>query len=148
MDTKQILEADLKDAMRSSDEMKKRVIRLILAGIKMAEIDKGSPLQETEVINLIQKEIKMRHEAFEGAEKAGRQDLMATSQEEIKLLEQFLPKQLSEEEIIEIARSAIQEVGASGPSGMGKVMKIALPLIQGRAPNDLVSKLIQELLNK
>ena len=90
MGTKKDFEDALKNALRESNEMKKRVIRLMLASIKMAEIEKGTVLEETDLVNLIQKDIKMRHETIEGAEKAGRQDLILLNREEIRFLEEFL----------------------------------------------------------
>ncbi len=148
MGTKQTLEAALKDAIKTSDEAHKRAIRMILANIKLAEVEKGAPVEEAEVINILQKDIKIHYEAIQDAEKAGRADLIEKNRVEISILETFLPKQLSELELKELVQSTIQEVGATSPADMGKVMKNLLPKIQGRAPNDVVSKVVKEMLNQ
>ena len=148
MGTKQILEAALKDAIRSSNDVSKRTIRMILANIKLSEVEKGSSLDETEIIKILQKDIKIHNETIRDAEKAGRVDLIHSSQAEIAILETFLPKQLSESELKELVLSTIQEIGAVGPADMGKVMKNLLPKIQDRALNDVVSKTVREMLNR
>lgn len=147
MVTKQVLEDELKKAMLESDEMKKRSIRLLLANIKMAEIDQGKPLESSDLISVIQKDIKIRHEAIDGAEKAGRQEIIDQNKAEITFLESFLPMQLTEEELSNIVQSAITESGAASSSDMGKVMKAILPKIKGQASNDAVSKMVKRLLN-
>ncbi len=147
MVTKQVLEDALKKAMLESDEMKKRSIRLLLANIKMAEIDQGKPLESSDLISVIQKDIKIRHEAIDGAEKAGRQDIIDQNKAEITFLESFLPMQLTEEELSSIVQSAIIESGAASLSDMGKVMKVIMPKIKGQASNDAVSKMVKRLLN-
>lgn len=147
MTTKQLLEKELHDAMRASDDVRKRTIRMVLTNLKLSEVEKKAPLEELEIITLIQKEIKMRRETIRDAEKAGRADMKNENLEEIKVLESFLPKQLSEEEVIALIRQAIQDTQATGLSDMGKVMKQVLPIIKGKASNDLVSKLVRELLS-
>jgi len=147
MNTKQTLEAALKDALKASDEARKRTIRMILANIKLAEVEKGTPIEEREIINILHKDIKIRHEAIRDAEKANRADLVEKNQEELAILETFLPKQLSEAELKELVRSTIQEIGVIGPADMGKVMKNLSQKIQGRAQNDIVSKIVKEMLN-
>ena len=146
MDTRQKLETALKDAMRSGDDLRKQTVRLVMSTVKLTEVEKGSPLDEAGILAVLQKEIKSRHEAIADAEKANRPDLAAKSQDEIAFLETFLPKQLSPDEITALAREAIQEVGATQPSEMGKVMKALLPKIQGRAPGDQVSLAVRKLL--
>lgn len=147
MDIKQQLETDLINAMRSNDEVAKRTIRLALSTIKLMEVDKSIKLDDAAVLAIIQKEIKTRRESITDAEKADRKDLVEKNLEEITVLEKYLPKQVSEEELRRVVMEGIAEVNAAGVSDMGKVMKAILPKIQGRAPNDQVSKVVKELLN-
>ena len=148
MALKQQLEEELKTAMRGKDELGKRVIRSIMTNIKLAEVEKGGPLDEASLLALVQKELKVRDEAIEGAEKASRDDLVKENQAEKVFLERFLPKQLSQDELIELARNVIVEVHASQLSDMGKIMKIIIPRVAGRAPNAQVSQVVKELLQQ
>jgi uncharacterized protein len=146
MDTKQKLESALHEAMRSHNDEEKRTIRLALSSIKFEEVNTGKPLDDTAQISILQKEIKMRHESIEGAEKANRPDLVEENQVEIRILETFLPKQFTEDELRALTQEAITEIGAASPNDMGKVMKILLPKVQGRAPNNMVSQMVRKLL--
>jgi len=146
MSTKAKLESDLKDALRAGNDLKKRALRMALASIKMAEIDKGSPLDEQGLVSIIQREIKSRHESISDAQRANRPDLIADAQAEIEVLEAYLPEQLSQTELISLAKAAVDEVQAKNVADMGKVMKVLLPRIQGRASNDLVSKTVRQIL--
>jgi uncharacterized protein YqeY len=146
METRQKLDAALKDAMRSGDEMRKQSVRMVLSAIKLNEVEKGSALDESAVIAIIQKEIKARSEAMQDANKAGRSDLADKAQAETAFLESFLPKQLTAEELAELVRAAIQEVNATGPGDMGKVMKVVVPKVQGRAAGNQVSEAVRKLL--
>jgi len=146
MDTKQKMESALKDGMRSNDDTVKRTLRVALATIKLAEVEKGSSLDENSLLAIIQKEIKGRHESIQDAQKANRPDLVQSYQMEIAILEKFLPKQLSPQEINDLARSAIEEAGAVSIADMGKVMKLLLPRVQGRAPGDQISQAVRQLL--
>lgn len=146
MDTQQKVESDFKDALRSGDELKKRTLRLLLTSLKLAEIDKGEPLQEQEVLAAIRKEIKSRQESIADAERAGRSDIADEAQLEIELLETYLPQPLTAEEVETLATEAVTEVGASSPQDMGKVMKVLMPRIQGRADGSQVSQIVHEIL--
>jgi hypothetical protein len=148
MDTKVKLENDLKDAMRSGDDTRKRTIRMVLAAIKQTEIDKQVTLDETGVIGILQKEVKTRRESLEEAQKAGREDLAASSEAEIKVLNGYLPQAMDPAELTALAESVIAEVGATTPADMGKVMKALLPRVAGRAANDQVSQVVRGLLQK
>lgn len=148
MELKAKLESDLKDAMRASNDLKKRTLRMVIASIKNAEIDRQSKLDDPAIIAIMQKEIKSRREVIGEAERAKRPDLAQSALDEIKLLETYLPKAMSEEELKTAVVEVVQEVNASGPADMGKVMKILLPRLQGRAPGDIVSKMVRELLQK
>jgi uncharacterized protein YqeY len=146
MNTKTKLNEAVKEAMKSGDETGKRTLRMVLAAIKQAEVDKRIELDETAVIAILQKEVKTRREALEEAKTASREDLAAAAQAEIDILNTFLPKAMSADELRELARQAIAETGASGPADMGKVMKAMMSKVAGRAPGDQVSAAVRELL--
>ena len=148
MDIKTQLNESVKDAMKSGDEVRKRTLRMVLAAVKQVEVDKRVAIAEMAVVALIQKEIKNRREAIEEAKKASRPDLIEENEAEIKVLEVFLPKAMPAEELRAIVQAAIAETGAAVPSDMGKVMKVVMPKIAGRAPNDMISSTVKELLTK
>lgn len=138
----------MKEAMKSGDDLRKRTIRMVLAAVKQVEVDKRVELDEMAVTALIQKEVKNRREALEEAKKANREDLVAANESEIKVLEEFLPKAMPADELRALVQAAITETGAAAPSDMGKVMKVVMPKVAGRAPNDAISAMVRELLTK
>jgi len=146
MDTKQKLEQALKDAMRSGDKTAKNVIRLVLTNLKLVEVDHGKQ-DETGVIALIQKEIKMRQESIKEAEKGERADVIKKNQTEIEYLKTFLPTQMTEDEVRQVIQEIVTEVGAATMKDMGSVMKGAAERIQGRASNKLISQIAREFLS-
>ena len=146
MDLKTQLNESMKDAMRSGDTLRRNTIRMALAAIKQAEVDKRTALDERAIIKLLQKEIKNRKEAIEEAKKAGREDLVEENQAEIAVLEGFLPEALSEDELREIVKQAIAETGATGLADMGHVMQVAQEKVAGRAPGAEVSAMVREQL--
>ncbi|RPJ24360.1 MAG: GatB/YqeY domain-containing protein [Chloroflexi bacterium] len=148
MTIKTQLNESVKDAMRSGDEVRKRTLRMALAAVKQVEVDKRTELDDTAVLNLIQKEVKIRREAIEEAKKANRLDLVEANEAEITVLQAFLPKAMPPEELRAIVQAAIAETGAASPADMGKVMKAVMPKVAGRAPNDMVSAAVRELLQK
>lgn len=148
MDIKTQLNESVKDAMKSGDEVRKRTLRMVLAAVKQVEVDKRTALDDLAVVALIQKEIKNRREAIEEAKTANRPDLIGENEIEITVLEAFLPKAMPAEELRALVQAAIAETGASAPSDMGKVMKIVMPKVAGRAPNDMISSAVKELLAK
>ena len=148
MSLKTQLNDSMKDAMRSGDEVRKRTVRMALAAIKQVEVDKRLELDDAAVMSLLQKEIKNRRESLEEAKKANRSDLIEANEAEIKVLEAFLPKAMPVEELRALVQAAITETGASSPADMGKVMKMVMAKVAGRAPNDRVSATVRELLQK
>ncbi len=146
MDLKTQLNESLKDAMKTGDELRKRTVRMALAAIKQVEVDKRATLDDAAILAILQKEIKNRREALEEAQKAGRAELAADAQTEIDILSAFLPKGLTEAELIALVDAVIAETGASGPADMGKVMKVLVPRVAGRAPGDLVSATVRARL--
>jgi uncharacterized protein YqeY len=148
MDTKTKLNDSMKEAMKSGDDLRKRTIRMVLAAIKQVEVDKRADVDDLAVTALVQKEVKTRREALEEAKKASREDLVAANEAEIKVLEEFLPKAMPADELRALVQAAIAETGAAAPSDMGKVMKVVMPKVAGRAPNDAISAAVKELLTK
>ena len=146
MNIKTQLNDSVKDAMKSGDEVRKRTVRMALAAVKQAEVDKRVELDDMAVIAILQKEVKNRRESLEEAKKADRADLVEANEAEIKVLEAFLPKAMPSEELHAIVQAAITETGAASPADMGKVMKTVMPKVAGRAPNDMVSAAVRELL--
>lgn len=146
MDTRQKLDASLKDAMRSGNTMQRATVRMVLSAVKLAEVEKGASLDEPAVVAIVQKELKSRQEALNEARKANREDLAEQAQAESAFLQTFLPQQLSLDELTTLVQSAIEETAAVGPSDMGKVMKALMPKVQGRLPGDQVSAAVRQAL--
>ncbi len=138
----------MKDAMRARDSLRKNTIRLALSAIRRAEVEKKRDLEEPEVLAILQKEVKSRYETIAGAKKAGREDLVAEAEAEIAVLEAYLPKPLTDEELEKLVEEVIAEVGASSPGEMGKVMKVLVPRIQGRADGKQASQLVRQILGR
>ena len=134
--------------MKANDDVSRRTTRMVLAAIKLAEVDKQAVLDDAAVMGLLQKEIKNRREAIEEAGKANRSDLIAENEAEIKVLETFLPKAMPADELRQLVQAAIAETEASVPSDMGKVMKVLMPKVAGRAAGDQVSTIVKEMLAK
>lgn len=146
MSLKDKLMEDLKQAVRQGDERRRSTLRLVIAAIKNAEIEKRHELDEGELLAVIAKEAKQRHESIAEFERGGRQDLVDREKAELQVLLAYLPEQLSREEIEAKARQTIEEVGATGPAQMGEVMHRLMPLMKGKADGKLVSQVVKELL--
>ncbi len=146
MGLKEKLEGDLLIATKNKDDVRKQTIRMILSNIKLLQIEKGQPATESEIQNILQKELKLRQEAVEDARKANRPDLVHANQLEMEVIRSYLPEQMDVEEIKALAQQVIIEVDAHNINDMGKIMKAILPRIQGRAPNAMVSQVIRDLL--
>jgi len=146
MDIKEQLDIELKNAMRSKDQIARDTIRMILTNIKLAEVDKKRSLEDAEVTAILHKEVKKREETISDAQKADRPDLVDQSKAELVIIDKFLPEPLSEEGLRQHVEAAISKAGASGPSDMGKVMKILIPSLQGRVPGSQASKMVKDLL--
>ena len=148
METKEKLEAALKEAMRAGDDVRKRSVRMVLAAVRQVEIDKQIKLDEPAVLSIIQKEIKTRKESVEEARGANRPDIVAATEAEIVVLQAYLPEAMPADELKVMVEKAIAEVDARLPSDMGKVMKLLLPRVAGRAPGDQVSAAVRQALLK
>ncbi len=146
MDTKTKLEASLKTAIRNNDDVSKRTIRMALSAIRLAEIEKGSPIDEITIVNILQKEVKGRRETIQDATKAMRPDIITEAEAEIAVINTFLPNQLTPEELQRMAEIVIAEIGAKSLADLGRVMKTLLPRVKGQATGDQVSQVVRQLL--
>ncbi|MGB9790754.1 GatB/YqeY domain-containing protein [Thermotoga caldifontis] len=146
MDLKSKLNQDLKEAMKAKDEVKLRTVRMLLAAIKNFEVEKMRPATDEEILQIMSKEIKKRQEAIEMYEKGNRQDLAQAERLEVQIIQSYMPQQLSEEEIRELAKRIIAELGLSSPKDVGTAMKAIMPHVKGRADGKLVNRIVSELL--
>lgn len=146
MTLKEQIQQDMKDAMKAREQRKLGVIRLLLAAIKQREVDERITLDDAEIVAVIKKMLKQRHDSVSQFEKAGRQDLVDQEQYEISILETYQPEQLSEQEIDRLVQDALKETGASSIKDMGKVMAHLKPILQGKADMSVVSKKITTAL--
>ena len=140
------IEQDLFAAMKEKNSEVVRTLRMAMASIKYAEKEKLKPLEELEVINVLQKEIRVRQESIEEAKKGNRQDIIDENEQDIKLLEKYLPAALSEAELDALVQKIIAETGAQTMKDMGKVMSIAVQEAQGRAANNVISQAVRKFL--
>jgi uncharacterized protein YqeY len=140
------LNEDMKQAMKAQDKFKLSVIRMVRAAIKNIEIDTKRTLDDSEVLDVLNREIKQRKDSLQEFEKAGRDDLAENVKAEIAVLSEYMPQQLTEEEVKAIVQQTIQETGASSKADMGKVMGALMPKVKGRADGRLVNQLVQQLL--
>ncbi len=138
---------DLKEALRRRDTTRRNTIRLILSALNYSQIAKGAPLEEGDVLAVLQKEATRRRESIEAFSKGNRPDLVAQEKAELQVILSYLPPPLTREEIAQAARQAIAESGAQGPRDMGKVMGRLMPQLKGRAEGQEVNAIVQELLS-
>jgi len=138
---------DLKQAMRQNDAMRKDAIRMVRAAIQNTEIAKQHTLDDNEVIEVIRKEVKQRQEAIAMFAQGGRQDLVEQETKQVKILEAYLPQQMSADDIAALAKQAIAAAGAKGPADMGLVMRTLMGQLKGQADGKLVNQVVQKLLN-
>ncbi len=140
------LATDLKDAMKSGDKTRLGVLRMAKAAIKNAEIAKRSPLDDAGVLEVLSKEAKQRRESIAEFRNAKREDSAATEETELAVLLDYLPQQMSSDEITVLVRQVIDEVGALGPKDKGKVMPKLMPQTKGKADGQMVNKIVTQLL--
>ena len=146
MNLKEQLKADLKDAMRAKDIVKRDSIRSINTMIKQIEVDERKDMSDEEVIALIQKGVKTRTESISQYKSAGRDDLVEKEQAEIDIFSVYLPKQLSDDELEAIIKSIIEETGASSMKDMGKIMPLAKSKIGGSADGKRINEMVKRCL--
>ena len=146
MSIKENLREALTEAMKSGQDLRKTTLRMALAAIKNAEVEARGELEDDLVLNLLQKEVKARQETIEGAKQADRPDLISKAEDEIEVLNEFLPKPLSMEELRSLVQEAIDESGANSMAEIGKVMGVLMPKIRGKADGKEANQIVRELL--
>ena len=137
---------DLKQAMRSGDKVRRSVIRLVIAAIKNAEIARQAALDDTDILGIIAKEVRQRRESIEAFRQGNRHDLVAQEEAELTILNEYLPQQMTREEIIAAARQVIEGIGAQGPGDKGKVMPKLIAQLKGSADGREINAVVTELL--
>jgi uncharacterized protein YqeY len=140
--------ADLKIALRDKDELRKTTIRMALAALKNARVEKNADLTEQDEIVVLGREVKQHRETLEEFQKVGRDDVVASETAAIEILQAYLPQMLGADEIEELVREAIAESGASSPKQMGQVMRVLMPRVRGRADGRQVSDTVRRLLSE
>ena len=143
---KERLSNDLKQAMRGGDKVRRSVIRLVLAAMKNAEIAHRAALEDGDILGIIAKEARQRQESIEAFRQGNRPDLVSQEEAELVILQQYLPQQMTQDEIVAEARRVIEEVGAQGPGDKGKVMPRLIAQLKGRADGREINAVVTELL--
>jgi hypothetical protein len=140
------LDEDLKSAMRAKDSLRMNTVRALKSAVKYREIELMKPLDDAGILGVMATEIKRRRDSVEQYRAGNRADLADKEEAEIKILQEFLPQQLTPAEVEARVVEAIAKVGAQGPKDMGAVMKALLPDVQGRADGKVVSELVKQRL--
>ena len=140
------IQSDLNQAIKNKKEVEISTLRLLLAEIHNQEIAKQAELNEEDIILVVQKEVKKRKEAIEAYQKGKREDLVAKEKQELKILNKYLPQQLTAQELEVIIQSVIKETGASGMSDFGKVMGAVMAKVKSKANGKAVNKVVIEAL--
>ena len=150
MSLQERLTEDVKTAMKAREAGKSRlsVLRMVKASIRNIEIDRKKELNDEDVLDVLAKEVKMRRDSMEDFRKGNRPDLVAALEEEIAILAEYLPAQLSEEEVRVLVDQAVSQAQAVTAKDMGKVMAILMPQVKGKADGKLVNTLVRERLNQ
>ena len=143
------LTEDMKQAMKDKEagKLKLSVIRMVRSAAKNIEIDRHKELDDNELLEVVAKEVKMRKDSLEEFRKANRPDLLAALEQEIAILMEYLPEQMTEAEVRSLVTQAVADAQASSPKDMGKVMALLIPKVKGRADGKLVNSLVKELLS-
>jgi len=146
MSLDEILTRDLTSAIRSRDSLCRDVLRMVRNAIKYEEINKGRNLEDPEVIQVLQRQRKQHEESITEFRRGNREDLVLKESAELEIISRYLPALMSRNEIVLIATQMIEELGASGPTGKGKVMGALMGQLRGKADGDLVNEVVTELL--
>ncbi|WP_100488637.1 GatB/YqeY domain-containing protein [Sporolactobacillus pectinivorans] len=141
------LNSDMKQAMKARDKVRLSVIRMIKTALQNESIKKMKELSEDEVLAVLSRELKQRKDSLQEFENAGRQDLVEEVSNEIAIVQTYMPEQLSEEDIKSIIDETISEVGAGSKADIGKIMKVIMPKLKGRADGSLVNRLVRSKLS-
>ena len=147
MSIKEKLMQDLKAAMKSHDKIKKDTITMVRAAIKQIEVDKRVDLSDEEVIDIISKQYKERVSSIDEFKRGGRDDLVAQTEEEIKIILEYLPKQLTDEELEDIIKEAIEKLSITTKKQIGELMKEVMPKIKGKDDGKKVNSIASKYLN-
>jgi uncharacterized protein len=140
------LNEDMKQAMKNQDKFRLSVIRMIRSAVKNVEIDQRRTLEDSEVLDIVTRELKQRKDSLQEFQKAGRDDLVEDLTKEIAIITDYMPEQLSEAELKGIVEETVREVCAASKADMGKVMSALMPKVKGRADGKLVNQLVQQSL--
>lgn len=143
----ELLNSDMKQALKDKDKTKLSVIRMVKSAIQNEQIKNGKELTDDQILTVLNRELKQRRDSLQEFKKAGREDLVSGIEAELKVLSAYMPEQLSETELREIIQQVIAELGASSKKEMGQVMGTVMPKVKGRADGTLVNKLVQEYLS-
>ena len=146
-DLKSLIKTQVTISMKDGDKFRTTVLRMILAEIQKIEIDEKSDLNELQITSILEKMIKQRNDAISQFEQAKRQELADKEKQEIEIIREFLPEQMSDDEISELVSKIVSEVGAQDMKDMGKVMGSLKPLIAGKADAGVVSQLVKKALS-
>jgi len=144
---KQKLMDDLRGAMKGGDKVKRSVLRLVMSAIKNAEIARQASLSDSDILGIIAKEVRQRQESIEAFKQGGRQDLVAKEEAEMAILQVYLPRQMTRDEIVAEARRVIEQVGAQGAGDKGKVMPQIIARLKGKADGREINTVVTELLS-
>ncbi|MFC6296007.1 GatB/YqeY domain-containing protein [Lactiplantibacillus daoliensis] len=147
MSLTETLNGDLKAAMKARDKQSLSVLRMLKSALMNEKINAGHDLTADEEVSVISRELKQRRESLSEFEKADRQDLVDGVKAEIALVEKYMPKQLSDDEVKQIVAATIQQVGATGKGDFGKVMGAVMPKLKGQADGKLINQTVKSLLN-
>lgn len=147
MSLKEKLAQDLKSSMKNKETVRKNTVQLIRTAVLQVEKDKKITLEDEDILELIAKQLKQRKDALPEYEKSGREDLISQLKQEMEVLMEYLPKQLSEEELRPIVEEAVKAVGAASMKDMGKVMSAVMPKVKGRADGKMISDIAKSLIN-
>jgi len=140
------LGSEMQDSMKSGDKLRVATLKLLMSAIKNAQVAKRGDLTDDESIEVVSREFKKRQEAAQEYRKAGREDRASTEEAEAEILKEWMPQQLSSEEVQRLVDEAVTETGATAPAEMGKVMGVLMPKLKGRADGKLVSELVRKKL--
>jgi uncharacterized protein len=146
MSLKDKLMDDLKTSMKSKDKVRKDVVTMVRSAVKQKEVDERVELDDQDIIEIISKQVKQKRDAIEDFKKGERDDLVQLTENEVEILLEYLPEQLSEEELTELVKTAIAEVGATSMKDMGKIMGSLMPKIKGKADGSSVNKIAKDYL--
>ena len=141
------LNSDLKQAMKNGDKVRRSVIRLVLASVQNAAIARKAALEDSDILGILAKEARQHQESIEAFKQGNRQDLVAQEEAELIILQEYLPQQITRDEIIAEARRIVEEVGAQGPGDKGKVMPKLMTQLKGKADGREINTVVTELLS-